>query len=158
MEERSDVDAVAVDRHGELLRVTHRADRDVAAILDALERMGFAAEEASPADVAAARWYGSSEVGELSREEAAVIAARVVPAFAAANALDPEQVDAASRLVADALYACFIGRKHVLASPASLAASCGGAVELATRLQLGADRAAMLGRAIEADLAGASAA
>lgn len=155
LQERADVDTAEVDRRGELLRIRLRAGGAVRAITDDLERMGFLAAEA-PVDTSGVRWYGPAAVGELSREEAGVIAARVVPTFGAANGLDREQIGATSALVAETLYACFIGRRDVRASPGGLALSCRRAVEQATRQQLGDGRAAALGRAIESDLAGTS--
>lgn len=128
-----------------------------AIIAPELERMGFPAAEAT-VDTSGLRWYGPAEVGELSREEAGVIAARVVPAYGAANGLDRQQVGAASALVIEALYGCFTGRHDALASLGGMAVSCGHAAEQATRRQLGDDRAAALGRAIESDLAGLSSA
>jgi len=83
------------------LRVRLREGGTVTAITDQLEQMGFLAEEAV-IDAGALRWYGPSAVGELSREESRVIAARVVPVFGAAHALSPSDVEAASALVADA--------------------------------------------------------
>lgn len=154
LQERADVETAEVDRRGELLRIRLSAGGSVTRIKDELERMGFIAEEA-PGDTGI-RWYGPTAVGELSREEARVIAARVVPTFGAANALDHEQISAASALVADALYACFVGQLDGRASPGGLARSCGRAVAHATRQHLGGGRAAALGRAIESDLAGTS--
>ncbi len=157
LQERADVDTAEVDRHGELLRVRLRDGGLVTAIKDQLEQMGFLAEEifigAGPI-----RWYGPSAVAELSREEAGVIAARVVPIFGAAHALSTADIDAASALVVDALHACFVGRLRIDATARGLAGPCGVAAKQATRGYLGADRAAALGRAIEADLSGASAA
>jgi hypothetical protein len=155
LEARSDVDAAEVDRRGELLRVRLRDGALVTAIREDLERLGFLAEDA-PADTDGVRWHGRSAVGELSREEARVIAARVVPLFGAANDLDRTEIDVVSAVVVDALHACFIGRLDIGAAPGGLAPSCGRAVEAATRRQLGVERAAALGHAIEADLAGTS--
>jgi len=155
LQERADVDAAEVDRRGELLRVRLREGGTVTAITDQLEQMGFLAEEAV-IDAGPLRWYGPSAVGELSREESRVVAARVVPVFGAAHALSPSDVEAASALVADALYACFVRRYLTDASASGLAGPCGAAVEQATRERLGAEAGAALGRAIEADLSGAS--
>ena len=116
--------------------------------------MGFAAEEVPDSATAAVRWYGPSSVSELSREESAVIASRVVLQFGAANGLGQTDIDPLSTRVAAALYECFVGNRDAGLAPGGLAAPCGRAVEAATRAQLGADRAALLGRAIEADLAG----
>lgn len=155
LQRHPDVETAEVDRHGELLRVRLREDSALIEIRAELERMGFGADEA-PAAVRD-RWYGPAAVGELSREEAGVIATRVVPAFGAANAIARERVDAAVVLVADALYACFTGGPD-LSSARGLASSCARAVERATRPHLGAERSAALARAVEADLAGGSSA
>jgi len=154
LEGRPDVKRAEVDRRGELLRVTLRASVGAPAIREALEVMGFGAEQAPDAVTAAVRWYGPAEVGELSREESAVIASRVVLPFGAANGLEQTDIDPLSARVAGALYECFVGNRDAGLAPGGLAAPCGRAVEAATRAQLGEDRAALLGRAIEADLAG----
>jgi hypothetical protein len=154
LEERSDVESAEVDRRGEQLRVTLRVGGDAAAIREQLELMGFAAEAALDAAAATVRWYGPATIGELSREESTVIASRVVPAFGAANGLGQTEIDAISTRVATALYECFVGHRDAAFEPGGLASPCGRAVEGATRLLLGAERAAALGRAVEADLAG----
>jgi hypothetical protein len=97
LEGRPDVRRAEVDRHGELLRVTLRAGAGAAAIRAALEQMGFAAEEAPDAVTSAVRWYGRSSVGELSREESAVIASRVVLQFGVANGLAQTDIDPSRR-------------------------------------------------------------
>ncbi|MDP9319679.1 MAG: hypothetical protein M3P16_01120 [Chloroflexota bacterium] len=154
LEERSDVESAEVDRRGELLRITLRVGGDAAAIREQLELMGFAAEEASDAAGATVRWYGPASVGELSLEESTVIVSRVVPSFGAANGLGQAEIDAISTRVATAVYECFVGHRDAGLGPGGLASPCGRAVEGATRLLLGAERAAALGRAVEADLAG----
>jgi len=68
--------------------------------------------------------------------------------------LGQAEIDALSTRVATALYECFVGHRDAGLEPGGLASSCGRAVEGATRLLLGAERAAALGRAVEADLAG----
>ena len=156
LERRSDVETAETDRRGELLRIRTRAAGIVALIREQLELMGFAAEEAPDAVAAAVRWYGRSSIGELSREEGAVIAGRVVPAFGAANGLGQAEIGRLSTRVATALYEYFVGHRDAGLASGGLAAPCGRAVEAATRAQLGPDRAAVLGGAIEADLAGAA--
>jgi hypothetical protein len=156
LEDRPDVETAEVDRRGALLRIRTRAPGTLALIREQLELMGFAAEEAPDAAAVAVRWYGRSSVGELSREEGSVIAGRVVPAFGAANGLGQAEIDALSTRVATALYECLVGHRDAGLASGGLAVPCGRAVEAATRARLGPDRAAVLGRAIEADLAGAA--
>ena len=74
LEQRADVAAAEVDRRGELLRINLRPPGTLDDIREALERMGFAAEETR--DDVGGRWYGVSDVRELSREEGRVIAYR----------------------------------------------------------------------------------
>jgi hypothetical protein len=155
LERRSDVETAEVDRRGELVRIRTLGDGDRTAIRNELERMGFAAEETGNA-VDVVRWYGPSAVGELSREEGTVIAARVVPLFGAENGLRWEQIDVLTTRVAAALYECFIGHQDAALGPGGLASPCGGAVTEATSALLGPDRAAALARAVEADLTGTS--
>ena len=156
LEARPDVETAEVDRRGELLRIRTHGDADRSTIRDGLERLGFAAEEAP--DAVVARWYGRSSVGELSREEATVIAARVVPVFGAADGLQPEQIAGLSARVAKALFECFIANQDAGLMPGGLASSCARAVTAATSPLLGLSRATVLARAIEADVTGASSA
>ena len=152
IEQHGGVESVEVDRRGEFLRVDAGGPKDVAAVIARLYELGFAAERTT--DSAAERqWYRRDDVGELSREEAAVIAQRVVPAFARANDL-PDRADTLTDLVAMTLHRCFVTNVVHAASPlGTLHGECGRAVEEATRAQLGAARASELGKAIEADLA-----
>lgn len=115
--------------------------------------MGFASETVDGAAVAD-RWYGPSDVPELSREEAAVVATRVMATFGAAHVLAADQVTLATSQAAAALYRWFVDRSDGASSGRELA-SCGRAVEAATSALLGIDRARAFGDAIEADLAGA---
>ena len=101
-----------------------------------------------------ARWYGLSDVGELSRDEGRVIAARVVPLFAVGHGLADHEIATLSDRVASALYACFARHRDTSLPPGGLAVPCGRAVADATAPLIGPDRAAALGRAIEADLSG----
>lgn len=133
--------------------------------------MGFAAETAVGIGPDTVRWYGPTEVRELSAEEADMIASRVVPAFAATHPMRAEEIALATAGVADTLYGCFVDRAPgAAAAPADppdpadptvpavlgLASSCATAVADATRSLLGPERATALGQAIEADLTGAS--
>ena len=147
------MEAAGVDRRGELLRITLRPGGSVAAVTAALELIGFAAEVV--ADVAVTeRWYGPSDVRELSREEALVVASRVTRAFGAAQQIDADLVTVASSAAAAAVYRWFVDRSEGASSVREIT-SCARSVEAATSAVLGADRARALGDAIEADLAGA---
>ena len=119
----------------------------MAAVIARLYELGFAAGRTT--DSAAERqWYRHDEVGELSREEAAVIAQRVVPAFARANDL-PDRADTLTDLVAMTLHRCFVTNVVHADSPlGTLHGECGRAVEEGTRAQLGAARASELGKAV----------
>ncbi len=154
LEQRADVERAEVDRRGELLRIRLRAGGVVSTIRDELERMGFAAEDPSSVSPDDARWYGLSDVGELSRDEGRVIAARVVPPFAVGHGLADHEIATLSDRVASALYACFARHRDTSLPPGGLAVPCGRAVADATAPLIGPDRAAALGRAIEADLSG----
>lgn len=153
LEQRSDVATAEVDRRGELLRIRTRGEVDRRAVRDELEGLGFAAEETANA-VAVVRWYGPAAVGELSREEGTVIAARIVPAFSVEHDVRPEQIDALTTRVAAALYECFLAHQDAALVLGGLVASCSRAVNAATSGLLGPGRAAALARAIEADLSG----
>ena len=153
LERRAEVERALVDRRGELLRIHFRSGGAVSTIAEELARMGFTAEEA-PASAPDARWYGLADIGELSRDEARVIASRVVPPFAAGCGLGPELVVPLSERIGDALYACFIGHRETPPAPGGLAVPCGRAVRDAAAPLIGSERAAALGHAIEADLSG----
>jgi hypothetical protein len=158
LEAEPSVDAAEVDRRGELLRIRVRSNADVRGVIDRLLELGFASEPATDADAIAGRWYGVEDVRELSREEAYVIAGRVVPIFAQQASVDAHDVDGLTDVVATALYGCFIARTLDAEEPqGTLNAACGRAVEDAARSRLGQDRASALGMTVEADLATRSA-
>ena len=62
------MEAAGVDRRGELIRLRLRPGGSIDAVRSALEELGFASETVALA--AAQRWYGPSDVRELSRDEA----------------------------------------------------------------------------------------
>ena len=158
LQEEEAVEDAEVDRRGELLRVRLKSPFNISGVVDLLMNLGFAAEVADDADVGASQWYGLGSVGELSREEAKVIAQRVVPLFAGQNGVPAGEVDALVGLVAMALHAWIISNTMDTAAPhVALNSACGRAVEDAALPRLGPDRAAALGDAIEADLAKRSA-
>jgi hypothetical protein len=151
LQEENDIQSAKVDRRGELLRL-RLTSSDVTGLVRRLAELGFSGEEVPGTDVPAVRWYGLEDVGELSREEAAVIAERVVPSFATAHGITAAETSPLREIVASALHACFVTHPE----PAALDVACGHAVEQATRNRLGPDRAAALGRAIHGDLASRS--
>lgn len=158
LEEDQAVESAEVDRRGELLRVRLRSSFNVSGVVDLLMNVGFAADVVEHTDVGSALWYGLGTVGELSREEAKVIAQRVVPLFAQKNGVVVGDVEALVDLVASALHTWIISNTLDAAAPYGvLNSACGRAVEDAALPRLGPDRAAALGNAIAADLAKRSA-
>jgi hypothetical protein len=154
LQEEEAVESAEVDRRGELLRLRLRSSSNVSGVVDLLSNLGFAGEVVVDADVGAATWYGLGSVGELSREEAKVIAQRVVPLFAQQAGLGVGEVEALKDLVATALHACFIAHTLEAGAPhGALNSACGRAVQDAALQQLGPERAVALGNAIQADLA-----
>ncbi len=147
-----------MDRRGELMHVRVGSAGDVSRIIDRLHEMGFAAEPIPDAEIAAQDWYGPDRVGELSREEAHAIAKRVVPRLAEEGHIEAGEVEGLSRTVAAALHAWFLTRDPATSGSAEVSRSaCRRAVEDAARARIGNERAAVLGKAIEADLASRSA-
>ena len=63
---RADVETARVDRRGELLRIRVRTGGSIEAVRDALKTMGFAAETAIGIGWDTVRWFGPTEVRELS--------------------------------------------------------------------------------------------
>ena len=150
LEDERGVRSVEVDRSGTLLRVQLTRDGALAHVQAALFALGFGGEVLTdtPAELS---WYGPSEVGELSKEEAQIIARRVAPPLAQAYDADPAML---LRLVAHALYECFVVNRSRDVSADAMRRACAVAVEDAARSVLGDDRAAELGRAVESDLEG----
>jgi hypothetical protein len=154
LEQQDGVEAVEVDRRGELLRVEVERTDGVAAIISRLYELGFAAERAADNAAGGRNWYGRAAVGELSREEAGVIAQRVVPAFARTDEVSSDDVGILVELVTAALHQCFVANVVDASTPlGALHGESARAVEAATVSQLGSERARELGGAIEADLA-----
>jgi hypothetical protein len=153
LEEEPGVIQAEVDRHGTLLRV-HLVDASATApVIARLQELGFFGQIMRN-ETSGGRWYGRDAVGELSAEEAGVIARRVVPKFTREHRLiDIESI--VISLVTAALHQCFVTSVLDLGTPAhALDDSCGRAVRAATQAQLGDELASLLGRDIEADLAG----
>lgn len=158
LEAEPGVDTAEVDRRGELLHVRVGSAADVTHVVDLLQELGFAAELMPDAEIVAQDWYGRDRVGELSQEEAHVIARRVVPPLADQWRLAAHDVEDLSVIVATALHAWFLSRDPATSGSAEASRrACGRAVEDAARGRIGNERAALLGSAIEADLASRSA-
>jgi hypothetical protein len=136
-----------------LLRV-HLVDASATVpIVDRLQELGFIGEVARDG-ASGVRWYGREAVGELSAEEAGVIARRVVPKFAREHRLTDVEAVMIS-VVTAALHQCFVTTVLDVGAPRhALDDSCSQAVRDATRAQLGEELASVLGGDIEADLAG----
>jgi len=151
------VESAEIDRRGELLRLRLAHPETLVVVTRTLEELGFSSDPLGEAHVSAAavaRWYGRGAVGELSREEAGVIARRVVGPFVASRALSATQGARVGDTVARALYECFVA--HTLtasAVPDSLREVCARAVEMAVRPELGIEGAAELARLLREDLA-----
>lgn len=142
-----------VDRNGKLLRIALAPSAEIDPVLARLHQLGFIGEIV-PEGFAAERWYGRGAVGELSAEEAGVIARRVVPTFVREHGLARFEVELIS-VVTAALHECFVTNAlDVGTPPHALDDSCGRAVRAATAFQLGEAGATALGQAVEADLAG----
>ena len=157
LQDESTVESAEVDRRGELLRL-RLTSSDVTQVTDLLQQLGFLAEVVPDGAVSVVRWYGLGTVSELSREESEVIAQRVVPVFAQQSGIGVDEIAAVKELVSAALHACFVSHTlEAIAPPGTLKDACGRAVEEATSVRLGPNRAAALGRAIEDDLASRSA-
>jgi len=152
LEEVVGVSRAEVDRHGTLLRV-HLVDASATGPLIArLQELGFIAQ-VMPNEKSVARWYDRDAVGELSAEEAGVIARRVVPRFSRDHRLT--DVEVIISVVTAALHQCFVTNVLEVGTPThALDDSFGRAVHAATQAQLGDELASSLGRDIEADLAG----
>ncbi len=143
-----------VDRHGKLLRITLAPAAEIDPVIARLQELGFGGEIV-PEGLVRQRWYGRSAVGDLSAEEAGVIARRVIPKFARDHSLAGEVEVELINIVTAALHQCFVTHALDVGAPThSLDDSCGRAAQVATQSQLGEARAAALGRAIETDLAG----
>ncbi len=146
------VEQAEIDHRGELLRLRVTEMAVLPDARRALTELGYEASEAGATD-AELRWYGSSTVRELSREEANIIARRVVPVFVSRHGLTAADGERLSAVVAEALDACF--RAHTLgvaARAGALRAACAEEVAKAAAGIVGVDRARDLRALIEADL------
>lgn len=153
LEELADVDHVAVDYQGDLLRLALRDASALGPATAMLAELGYRAEIADEAEAALVNaWYDTSSVGELSRVEAGVIADRIVPLFEQAHSLSSVQSELVRAAVVDALHRCFVS--NALDSGANLGAfrsGCETAIEERVRPILGADSATALARLLNLD-------
>jgi hypothetical protein len=152
LDQQPGIELAEVDRKGEVLRLrlTSGDVLDRATVL--LSELGFAGESMTHVPDGL-RWYGTADVGELSREEANVVAERVVPPFVNGSTLPSSEIDPLSKLVATALHAWFMRHAVGSESLASFHRSCAQAVASATLDRLGPERSARLGQAVEEDFA-----
>lgn len=104
------VEGAEVDHRGKLLRLRLHRDEVLGAVRTALGELGYRADDIPDdgTEIVGVRWYGATQIGDLSREEAEVIARRVTPAIAREHGLDTAAGKGLERTVAEALYGCFI--------------------------------------------------
>jgi hypothetical protein len=154
VEEIEGADRAEIDYRGDFLRLSLNDDGAIALIADLLKGLGYESVRTTDGEVqAVARWYDIASVGDLSRVEASVIADRIVPSFALARKLSPDQIERVRSTVVDALHHCFVST--ALASGPSLGAfrlSCLRAVEDAVRPIVGRASARALAELVNADL------
>lgn len=142
------------DHAGELVRFVDRGQ--AAGVRARLMDLGYGSEELAGAAQSTAledEWYAASD---LSREEAQVLASRIVPAFAQEHAIDPAQTPALEQRVQIALFGCFTGIAIPSAAPSkSLPGACREAVAVAAAADglIGTGAAAELGVFVERWLA-----
>lgn len=141
-----------VDHSGELLRLRLTTDQALPDAVATLRELGYGADELDQVPVIE-RWYGRETVRELSREESAVIARRVIPPFARSHGIAPSTSGQLEELVARTLYACFAARTLEAGTvPGALLRECVDAVEAAVRDLLDAEGARELAALLLADL------
>ena len=154
VEKLEGVDRAMIDYRGDFLRLSLNDDGALALIGDLLKGLGYGSLRATAAEVqAVARWYDVASVGDLSRIEASAIADRIVPSFALAQKLSPDQTERVRSAVVDALHHCFLST--ALPSGPSRGAfrlSSVRAVEDAARPIVGRASARTLAELINADL------
>ena len=152
LEEEHTVTRAEVNRHGTLLRLQLVDPDATSSVIARLHDLGFMGE-VTPNETSPGRWYGRDAVGELSAEEARVIARRVVPGFAREHHL--RSAEAIVGVVTEALHQCFVTNVLDARTPShALNDSCSQAARAATQAQLGDELAALLGIAIQSDLDG----
>lgn len=143
--------SAVVDHRGELLRLNVSDEGALDQARQALTALGYEARDADPEEQMNRRWYGSATVRELSREEARVIADRVVPPFARDHGLADAVAERLASAVTAALFECFTA--HTRGAPAgSIRSLCAPAVAEAASVLIGAAAAGDLAARIHADL------
>ncbi len=151
LETIDEVVAAAVDHRGELLRLGAKDEGALEQARQALTTLGYEASDADPEEQRNRRWYGSATVHELSREEARVIADRVVPPFTLDHGLGEAVAERLASAVTAALFECFTA--HTRDAPAnSIRSLCSQAVAEAASVLVGADAARDLAARIDAGL------
>jgi len=134
------------DHSGELVRLVDRGQS--AGVRARLMDLGYGSEELAAAARATALendWYAPSD---LSREEAHVLASRIVPAFAQEHTIDPAHAPALEQRVQIALFGCFTGIAIPSSAPStSMPGACREAVAVAAAADglIGEGAAAELG-------------
>lgn len=142
------------DHAGELVRFVDRGQ--AARVRARLTDLGYGSEELAGAAQTIAledEWYAPSD---LSREEAQVLASKIVPAFAQEHPIDLAQAPALEQRVQGALFGCFTGIAIASSAPSkSLPGACREAVAVAAAADglIGASAAAELGVFVERWLA-----
>jgi len=142
------------DHAGELIRFVDRGQ--TGGVRARLTDLGYGSEELAEAAQAAALeddWFAASD---LSREEAHVLASKIVPAFAKEHAIDPAETPALERRIQGALFGCFTGIAIPSSAPSkSLPGACREAVAVAVAADglIGPGAAAELGLFVERWLA-----
>ena len=138
----------ATDHSGTRLRFADRGQ--LARIRTRLSELGYESTELAGAEYEAAltaQWY---EPADLSREEARVLASKIVPAFIAEHGPAPTFAEALRTCVESALFGCFtaspIGSG---ATSGSLRTQCADLVVAATTDLLGVDASEALGRFVD---------
>ena len=139
---------------GELVRFVDRGQ--AAGVRARLTDLGYGSEELAGAAKSTSlehEWYAPSD---LSREEAQVLARKIVPAFAEEHPIDPTQTPALEQRVQGALFGCFTGIAIPSSAPSrSLPGACREAIAVAAAADglIGPGAAAELGLFVERWLA-----
>ncbi|HEV2011849.1 MAG TPA: hypothetical protein VGS17_12570 [Candidatus Limnocylindria bacterium] len=153
LQESDGVDHAAVDRGGDLLRLTLRHS-DPADAIALLRELGYDAEIASDDEATTtALWYDAASVGELSRVEARVIAERIVPPLARERDLTAAEAAEVERVVVSVLHRYFTERAlRAGATPGGFRQDCVLAIAAAADPVIGAGAARALAERLDIDL------
>ncbi len=138
----------ASDHSGALLRLADQGQ--LAEVRARLRALGYESEELDHSEIEALpgeQWY---KPADLSREEARVVAARIVPPFVREQAIDPAVVAVLQERVEAALFGCFVANPIGSGAPAdSLRIECANAVAVAASEVVGPDVAHALGQFVD---------